>query len=65
MDVGDDVCTNPDTKASTFHLFTTDDKDRVHLSRLIGKKIRVHVWDLFCTQNVWRVGDAGVSKWSW
>ncbi|MEW6766408.1 MAG: hypothetical protein AB1342_00095 [Pseudomonadota bacterium] len=65
MQASDDFCTNPDGKASTFHLFTKTKSDRVELSRLLGKKLRVRVWDLFCSQAAWHVGDAAVSKWSW
>ncbi|MBI3701109.1 MAG: hypothetical protein HY242_11775 [Afipia sp.] len=65
MQASDDFCTNPDGKASTFHLFTKTKSDRVHLSRLVGKKMQIRVWELFCSQTAWHVGDAAVSKWSW
>lgn len=65
MQASDDFCTNPDGKASTFHLFTKTKSDRVEQSRLLGKKLRVRVWDLFCSQTAWHVGDAAVAKWSW
>jgi hypothetical protein len=65
MSASDDFCTNPDAKASTFHLFTKTKSDRVTLSRLIGKKTRVRVWELFCSQTAWHVGDVAVNKWSW
>lgn len=65
MKAGDDVCVNPDAKPTTFHLFTQTKSDRVVLSRLIGKKVRVRVWELFCSQTAWHVGDVAVNKWSW
>lgn len=65
MPASDDFCTNPDAKASTFHLFTKTKSDRVHLSRLVGKKLQVRVWELFCSQTAWHVGDVAVNKWSW
>lgn len=65
MAASDDFCTNPDAKASTFHLFTRTKSDRVQLSRLLGKKLRVRVWELFCSQTAWHVGDVAVNKWSW
>lgn len=65
MPANDDFCTNPDTKATTFHLFTTTKSDRVMLSRLLGKKLQVRVWELFCAQTAWHVGDVAVNKWSW
>ena len=65
MASSDDFCVNPDAKASTFHLFTKTKSDRVELSRLLGKKLRVRVWELFCAQTAWHVGDVAVNKWSW
>jgi len=64
-DNNDDFCANPDRKATTFHLFTKTKSDRVTLSRLLGKNVRVRVWSLFCSQTAWHVGDAAVSQWSW
>ena len=65
MPASDDFCVNPDGKASTFHLFTKTKSDRVELSRFLGKKLRVRVWELFCAQTAWHVGDVAVNKWSW
>ncbi len=65
MQASDDFCANPDGQATTFHLFTKTKSDRVHLSRLVGKKMQVRVWELFCSQTAWHVGDVAVNKWSW
>jgi len=65
MAASDDFCANPDAKATTFHLFTKTKSDRVTLSRLLGKNVRVRVWSLYCSQTAWHVGDVGVSQWSW
>ena len=65
MQASDDFCSNPNGTASTFHLFAKTKSDRVHLSRLVGKKMQVRVWELFCSQTAWHVGDVAVNKWSW
>ena len=65
MPAGDNFCTNPGGKATTFHLFSKTKEDGATLSRLIGKKVRIRVWELFCSQTAWHVGDVAVAKWSW
>lgn len=65
MPAGDNFCADPHGAAKTFHLTSMTDKDRTVLSRLVGKKVRIRVWELFCSQTAWHVGDVAVSKWSW
>lgn len=65
MPSNDNFCADPHGKAKTFHLFSMTDQDKGTLSRLVGKTVRIKVWELFCSQNAWHVGDVAVNKWSW
>lgn len=65
MPTSDSFCADPYGKAKTFHLFSMTEQDKGTLSRLVGKTVRVKVWELFCSQNAWHIGDVAVNKWSW